>query len=85
MQTRYDSDKQTKEIELLQKDSALRESEITQQKTLRNSFIFGFVLVLAFIVILYTRYRIKNQAAEALQKQNDIIEEKQKEILDSIR
>lgn len=84
MQTKYDADKKTREIELLQKDNALREAELSKQKTVRNSFIIGFGLVIALVLILLNRYRIKNQAAEALQLQNRIIEEKQKEILDSI-
>ncbi len=84
MQSKYDADKKNREIELLQKDKALRESEMSQQKTVRNSFIFGFGLVFLLIVILFNRYRIKTQSAEALKLQNTIIEAKQKEILDSI-
>jgi adenylate cyclase len=84
MQTKYDADKKTREIELLQKDNALREAELSKQKTVRNSFIIGFGLVIALVLILFNRYRIKNQAAEALRLQNSIIEAKQKEILDSI-
>jgi len=84
MQTRFDTDKKNREIELLQKDKALSESEMVQQKTVRNSFIVGFVLVFALILILLNRYRLKTRSAEALSRQNHIIEEKQKEILDSI-
>lgn len=84
MQTKYDADKKTREIELLQKDNALRDAELSKQKTVRNSFIVGFVLVIALVLILLNRYRIKTQAARVLQMQNQIIEEKQKEILDSI-
>ncbi len=84
MQTKYDSDKKNREIELLQKDKDLRESELSNQKTLRNSFIIGFGLVIALIAILLNRYRIKTRASEALELKNRIIEEKQKEILDSI-
>jgi len=84
MQTKYDADKKNREIELLQKDKALRESELSKQKTVRNSFIIGFALVIALILILYNRYRIKTQSAEELTYKNLIIEAKQKEILDSI-
>jgi len=84
MQGKYDADKKNREIELLQKDKALRESELSQQKTVRNSFIVGFALVITLILILYNRYRIKTQSAEELTYKNLIIEAKQKEILDSI-
>jgi len=84
MQTRYDADKKNREIELLQKDKALRESEMTHQKTQRNSLIFGFLLVVALIAILWNRYRIKTHSEVALTLKNQIIEQKQKEILDSI-
>jgi tetratricopeptide (TPR) repeat protein len=84
MQTKYDADKKNREIELLQKDKALRESEISKQKTVRNSFIIGFGLVIALVLILFNRYRIKTHSEEALKLKNSIIEAKQKEILDSI-
>lgn len=84
MQGKYDADKKNREIELLQKDKDLREVEFSRQKTVRNSFIVGFVLVIALVAILYNRYRIKTHAAESLEMKNRIIEAKQKEILDSI-
>lgn len=45
--------------------------------------IFGAVIVLA--IIAWSRYRLKKRTAEELQKQKAIIEEQNKDILDSIR
>jgi tetratricopeptide (TPR) repeat protein len=98
LQQKYDSDKKDSEIALLNKDKALRVEEIARaqaetekQKAVRNGFIAGFVLLLGIAIVAYRAYQSKQKANQiiSLQKreveaQRDLIEEKQKEILDSI-
>ncbi len=88
---RFDSDKKEQEIILLQKDKEI-------SSWLRNSLIFGSVLLLFLAFSLYSRYRVKHKANEELSVKNRNIEEQkhivehqklslevhQKEIVDSI-
>ncbi len=75
-----------------EKKDALTKEELEKQKMQRNGFIGAFVLMLALTGISYRSYRnkkkanliITHQKAE-VEKQKQLIEEKQKEILDSIR
>lgn len=74
-----------------EKKDALVLKEKEKQKGIRNIFIGGFSLVVVFLVAIFRGYRNKKKANEliSLQKQEveiqkHIIEEKQKDILDSI-
>jgi len=51
----------------------------------RNFFSGIFILVAALGVVIYGRYRIKRSMSEQLQAKNIIIEEKNKDITDSIQ
>jgi tetratricopeptide (TPR) repeat protein len=89
-----------KKFESAQKDKAiiLKDAEILKQSTIaekqatqRNYLLLGIALLLLFSVYIYRGYKQKQKANEiiALQKeevemQKTLVEEKQKEILDSI-
>lgn len=89
-----------KKFESAQKDKAiiLKDAEILKQATIaekqatqRNYLLLGIALLLLFSVYIYRGYKQKQKANEiiALQKeevemQKTLVEEKQKEILDSI-
>jgi len=77
MQTKYETEKKEKEIELLTKDNEIKDLAVSKQKLLRNSLIAGLVLALAMAFLLYNRYRLK-------QKANALLEEKNRYITDSI-
>ena len=86
----YEKKEQATKLEQEKKDAiALEEQE--KQKIIRNSFMGGFALLLLLSVVIFKSYRNKKKANEliSLQKkevenQKHIIEEKQKDILDSI-
>ena len=93
-----ETEAQKKQVELLNKDKLLQEAEtqkkakeLEQQKQLRNLFIGGAFLLLCFaIYILFnlsksrrTNKIIEKQKQE-VEHQKHIVEEKQKEIVDSI-
>lgn len=72
-------------------DQIKKEAELNRQKTIRYAFTvgFGLVLILAFVVFRNLRQsREKNKIIESqkseVEKKNLLIEEKQKEIVDSI-
>lgn len=80
MQTKYESEKKEKENELLRKNSEIQNLAIAKQTNLINSFIVLSLLVILFVIILYSRFKIKKQANETLSQKNNLIE-KQKEQL----
>lgn len=82
-----------KDKELLQKDAALvkQSAETEKQTTQRNYFILGFLMMLILVVFVFRGYRQKQKANEIIAEQKheveiqkNLIEEKQKEIVDSI-
>ncbi len=77
MKTKYDTEGKEKEITLLTKDKTIRESELQNQRNVRNGLIIGVVLLLLVALLAYNRYRIKQKASKE-------IAEKNKEITESI-
>ncbi|MFH2095714.1 MAG: SpoIIE family protein phosphatase, partial [Bacteroidota bacterium] len=77
-----DAKKQEQKIALLEKDKEF-------QKQIKKYYIYiGIILFLLFtamVVFMYNRYKMKKKSAEALEVKNKIIEEKNKDIMDSIR
>lgn len=91
MQSKYENEKKEKEIELLNKSQALQAAEIEQHKSKQMFYIGLVVFVLVVSVGLAFGIKSKQKANTALAKQNKIIElqknlveEKNKEISDSI-
>jgi tetratricopeptide (TPR) repeat protein len=98
LETKYQSDKKDHEIALLNKDAELKQQEIARgnaenakQRAVRNGFIAGFALICGIALLAYRGYRSKQKANEIIlrqkaevEKQKDLIQEKQTEILDSI-
>ena len=84
MQTKYETDKKESEIELLTKGKEIQNVELARQTTQRNGFIAGFVLMLALAGVSYHNYRNKRKAHAEIALQKAIVDEKNKDILDSI-
>ncbi|MBI3511735.1 MAG: tetratricopeptide repeat protein [Bacteroidetes bacterium] len=81
----YEFDKkQTKQKADQNKKDALAQEQLKQKETQRNYFIAGFALVLALAGFIFRSYRQKQKANEIISQQKELVEEKQKEILDSI-
>lgn len=77
----YKQELDKKQIELLKSENTLKEN---RHKTFLY-FILGsgvFILIIGFLT--YNRFRLKRKSEEALKLKNKEIEEKNKEILDSI-
>jgi tetratricopeptide (TPR) repeat protein len=91
MSSKYETEKKEKEIQLLNKDKELSQAQIQQEKNLRYFLVGGAVLVLIIAVMLLYGLRSKSHANRELDLKNkkiehayQVIEDKQKEILDSI-
>jgi class 3 adenylate cyclase len=62
MDARFESERKEQEIELLNKDSQIQQKEIAKQKLVRNGFVGGFALMLAFAAIFFVqRNRIQKE------------------------
>jgi serine phosphatase RsbU (regulator of sigma subunit) len=91
MQSKYESEKKEKEIELLNKNQALQEAQIEKHESqqILSIGIGAFILILA--IVLAIGIKNKNKAHNILKKQKQeielqkhLVDEKQKEIIDSI-
>ncbi|HEY6161559.1 MAG TPA: tetratricopeptide repeat protein [Bacteroidia bacterium] len=86
-----ESARQTAEMnakyETAEKDKALlqKESEAKQNAAQRNTFIIGFALMLLLALFAYRSYVQKKKDTAEIGRQKEIIEEKNKDITDSIR
>jgi len=81
MEAKYETEKKEKEIELLKKDKQLQKAEVTRQKSMRNYLIIFSVLILAMIIVIYNRYRLKKKTNRDLTLQNIEIKEQKEEII----
>lgn len=84
MNTKYDTDKKNKEIELLKKESEIQqlnqEAEQNRNSMIRNSLIAGCLFILILAVVLYNRNQVKQKANNALAEKNRNIEEQKEQI-----
>ncbi len=85
LQARYENDKQQKEIELLNKDNEIKAANINQQQIIIWFAVSGFTLVLLLAFFIFKQYRNKQKSNTKLQDAYNQIEEKNKEITDSIK
>ncbi len=88
LQTKYDSEKKRKEIELLNKEKE-KQAVVSAAETRRHQTILIFVMcglagAIVFAVFIFRGYRQKQKANLVLAGKNKIIEEKNKDITDSI-
>lgn len=98
LQTVYETEKQSLEIKNLEKDKALQSAEIKKRNQTIMAIAVGLLLLIVLLFVILKSYRQNKKANELitqqkqfvemqrdqLQSQNLIIEEKKKEILDSI-
>lgn len=91
MGTKYETEKKDKE--LIRKDGEIKfqESASKQKGTQRNAFILGFILVAIFTIIIFKSLKGKQKANKKLTLaydeidfKNKLVEEKNKNITDSI-
>ncbi|MBA3970819.1 MAG: tetratricopeptide repeat protein [Bacteroidetes bacterium] len=91
MNTKYQTEKKDSEIKLLNKDNEVQNAELKRKSIIIWSALLGMILVLVLAFFIYKGYRAKKKANDIItyqkhevEKQKEVIEEKQKEITDSI-
>lgn len=70
-------------IEFERKEESAKQEQ-ARQRLIRNAFIGGFILMLIMAIIVFRSYRIKQKANKLVSKQKELLQEKNKEITDSI-
>ncbi len=86
LEMQYAFDKQQKETEFETQQTELEHAAaIKRQKLLRNSFFVGFALMVLLAFAFFRNFKIKQKANLVLEEQKKIIEEKNKDITDSIK
>ncbi len=79
---RYESEKKQSQIELLSKEQKIRETDLLREKQIRNIFTGAFsVLSLIMIVLIYF-YVQNKRISKNLEKQKNVLEQKNKDILE---
>jgi len=98
LQTLFETEKQDLTIQNLEKDKTLQATQIKKRNTTITAVTIGLGLCLLLIIAVYRSYRLKQKAnliiteqkekvesqRDELKHKNEVIEEKQKEITDSI-
>ncbi len=77
MNTKYESEKKAKDIQLLTKDTELQHRELERQKLIRNGFVSGLVIALLLAFVIFNRFQVAR-------KQKKIIEYQNAQIVESI-
>jgi tetratricopeptide (TPR) repeat protein len=75
---------QDKEKAEQDKKDAIADADKKRQKILTASVSFGLLVVLAFSGLLFSRFRVTQKQKEVIEAQKNLVEEKNKEVLDSI-
>ncbi len=75
-----DSIKNLEEKNISTTKIALQNSELKQQQILRYALIIGLVLITAFLIFFYNRFRITTQQKNIIQTQNEITEKQKNEL-----
>ena len=84
MSAKYETEKKEKENQLLQAQNLLSEETIKQQKTISYFIIGGLLVVCVFTYYIFRGLSRQRKANQIIYEQKVIVEEKHKEITDSI-
>ena len=91
MATKYETDKKelqitslNKDNEILTKDQKLKETQLNKQLIVNYAILAGLIMVLTLAFFIYRGYKQKQIANMLLEEKNILIEEKNKDITDSI-
>ena len=91
LEKKYETEKKEKELSEKNGELMVQKADNEKQQAQRNGFIIGSVLLLALLIFIFRGYRQKQKAnvlieiqKKEVEAQKRIIEEKQKEVMDSI-
>ncbi|MDP1570079.1 MAG: tetratricopeptide repeat protein [Vicinamibacterales bacterium] len=75
LQVAHDTDRQQRQIRLLEQEGALRTAELTQVRTTRTALAAIALLVLVSLALLYGRFRLKQQSEARFRAQAEALSE----------
>lgn len=84
MTERYEGEKKQLEINTLNAQNQLKNAEVERQNIYKYAFAIGFVLMGGLAISILRGLIQKKKANAIIMQQKELVEEKQKEILDSI-
>lgn len=84
LENRLEMERSKSEIKLLKQQKRIDELNINRQQLVRRAFLGGIVLLLLMLSLLFNRFRLKKRANLHLAQANALIEEKNRNIMDSI-
>ncbi len=84
MKEKYESDKKELNIINLNKEAQLKDAKIDQQRSRQYGMAAGLLLLLVLSVVLYKNFTRKKKDNLIIQHQKNVVDEKNKEITDSI-
>ncbi len=83
MQTKYETEKKEKEIQILKKDQTIQELQIKRQTLQRNSLIAVLLSLTVLAFVIFNRYKFEKKAHQKLEEANKLIK-KEKETSDKL-
>ncbi|MCW3071275.1 MAG: multi-sensor signal transduction histidine kinase [Bacteroidetes bacterium] len=75
LQTDLEFEKKNQEIELLKKNQEIQDEKIRNQAIQRNLLILGIIIILAMLIIIYSRYREKNKLQQTIIRAKEAAEQ----------
>jgi len=85
MESKYQTEKKEQELQIKDLRIKDQQGEINRSKIMKTALIAGLVLFGLVSLLLFNRYLLKKKANLLITQQKKIVEEKNHEILDSIR
>lgn len=84
VETKYQLSSKENEISLLTEKNKNNELIVMREKMIRWIFVGGILLLILILFMVFRQLKIRKEAYAKINQQKDIIEEKNKEIIDSI-
>lgn len=81
---KFGMDKKQLEIESLEQKQTIQKEQLRREKTQRFALFGGIALLIVFAVFMFNRFKITQKQKKTIELQKKLVEEKQKEVMDSI-
>jgi tetratricopeptide (TPR) repeat protein len=85
IETKYQTEKREKENLLLRQQQEIASEKEKKQRVISISITGGLIVVIFFAIFIANRLKISNRQKKTIEHQKHLVDEKQKEILDSIK
>ncbi len=73
LEVKYETEKQQRDIELLEKQNQIQSLQVAKQQNLIWVFTGAAVILLIFVLLLYYLFRIRQREKDSIQQKNEVI------------